>query len=213
MAALNPAHSRRAFSFSVLLLAATLAAADDGPRKSLVPAQGEQDQAAKLIRTRYADRIEAATNSPAKTELAKQLLDDANDERDGKPAYFVQLRMAREMAIDSGDVESAIAAIEMADQAFAVDANAMRVAALENSRAPELAGRRASDLVNYALIYADEASAAGAIETARQFMRIARDGADKTDDAKLKERVSSRSQFLEADLARRAQRGTSQNHR
>ena len=71
-----------------------------------------------------------------------------------------------------------------------------------NSRA-ELAGRRASDLVNYALIYADEASAAGAIETARQFMRIARDGADKTDDAKLKERVSSRSQFLEADLARR----------
>ena len=133
--------SRRAFSFSVLLLAATLAAADDGPRKSLVPAQGEQDQAAKLIRTRYADRIEAATNSPAKTELAKQLLDDANDERDGKPAYFVQLRMARDMAIDSGDVESAIAAIEMADQAFAVDANAMRVAALE--QLARRAGRQA----------------------------------------------------------------------
>jgi hypothetical protein len=204
MAALIRAHSGRAVSFSVLLLAATLAVADDGPRKSPVPAQGEQDQAANRIRTRYAKRFEAATNAPAKTELAKQLLDDANDEHDGKPAYYVQLRMARDMAIDSGDVESAIAAIEMADQAFAVDANAMRIAALETLARAELAGRRASDLVNYALIYADEASAAGAIETARQFMRIAREEASKTDDAKLKERVSSRSKFLEADIARRA---------
>ena len=114
----------------LLLLAAVPGLAQDAPKKMPVPAEAAQEAATSLVRETYGSEYARAKTPAEKQALAKKLLAKADESKDYSAGQFVLLRLAKDIAAQAGDGQTAFQAIDAAAEAFEVDANEMKSAML-----------------------------------------------------------------------------------
>ncbi len=166
--------------------------------KPLAPSAAEQAAARSDLETMYAAKIKAASTPEAKAQLADEILDDPRQHAEGSPAYFVRTEMARDLATDADDPYRAIAAVEAAREVFWIDASSQRAKCLEQFL--DHATKRHRSIVNFAVFFAEMATADGAVESARRFMLIAADAASRSGDDRLAAQVADRNRSIEKRL-------------
>lgn len=104
------------------------------------PSAAEQAEAEKLIKDVFKE--EYAKRAPAdRLALARKMLAQASETRDDPKARFVLLREARELALQAGDVSTALQAVDELSRTFKVDSGGMRMSilalAVKNAKTPE----------------------------------------------------------------------------
>jgi hypothetical protein len=116
--------------FGPVLLIVTAPFAQGATKKAAVPDEAAQKEAVALIRDVYKDEQKQATTPEKKSELAKKLIEKAGVTKDDPANQFVLLRIARDLAAQAGDCETALEAVSQLAQGFAVDAVEMKVGVL-----------------------------------------------------------------------------------
>jgi len=90
--------------------------------KMPIPSQAEQDEALALIREVFKEDYDQAKTAPQRAALARKMLDQANQPGTKPTSRFVLLRVAKDVAAEAGDVETAFEAIEQMAAGYDVDA-------------------------------------------------------------------------------------------
>src|SRR5437867_3951552 len=99
-------------------------------KRAPVPYAASQEKAEKLIKEIFQDEY-AKKGSADKLALAAKLLEQANETTDDLAARFVLMREAGDLAAQGGDPVQALKAIENMGKEYAINALAMKTAALE----------------------------------------------------------------------------------
>lgn len=107
-----------------VLLSAVVAAlgADPPALRAPVPSAAAQDTAAELIREVFKADLAAAKTPTQKATLAGKLVQSAGDTKDDLAGKYVQLREARDLAIEAGEIAVAMKVIDQTATDFAIDA-------------------------------------------------------------------------------------------
>jgi hypothetical protein len=170
------------------------AASIDRP-KAPVPGEAAQQEAAKLIRDLF--KADYAKRAPADVQaLAVKLLQQGRETTDDPIGQFVLLRQARELAVQAGDLATALAAVEETGKAYAVDGLTLKAQALAAALLP--AGKPAAALAETCLTTIDEAIAADRFDTATDLAAKAEAAARAAKDAALQKRALQRKKEIEA---------------
>jgi hypothetical protein len=111
----------------ILLMSATLAAAQDPVQKTAAPDEATQKTALAMIADVYKPDYEKAKSAPQKVELAKKLLGVGVATEDDPTSRFVLFRIARDIASQQGDLSTAFDAIRHIELAFIADTLQMKV--------------------------------------------------------------------------------------
>ncbi len=138
-------------------LAQPLLAADKAFKASDLPAPpSAADQAAadKLVKDVYKSEL-AKTTQADKTALAAKLLDEGRQTTSDPAAKFVLLRTARDLAADSGDVATAMAAVDAAGESFNLEIVEMKITALNRAGKP-VSASIGSDIIAAAMTVVDQ---------------------------------------------------------
>lgn len=126
---------------TILLAFGAPAAAQQNPERQPPPDAAAQGEALELIREVYGQDLESVKTTAEKNALAKKMLDQARQAPGDRAAHFVLLRMAKEVAVEAAEAETALAAVDEIAGAYDVDAAAMRLGAFlgaaGNARLPE----------------------------------------------------------------------------
>jgi len=88
------------------------AATSLGEDRLPVPDAAAQAEAVKLIRELYEQDYKTAKTPPQQTALANKLIEQAAQNKDDATAYFVILRVAKDMAVQAGDAKTALDAVD-----------------------------------------------------------------------------------------------------
>jgi hypothetical protein len=121
--------------------------------------------------------------------LAKQLIQRADEPRDDAAGAYAFFDAAIELAVEAGDVESALLAIDGMAKQYDVDGPAMKLARLQamTTKAPDSLDRNA--LAERVLETADEAVTQDRFDVAKQLIELARTTLGTLDDAALSRSV------------------------
>ena len=111
---------------AVIVLAVT-ALAEEPTAKTAVPDDSAQKAALALVADVYKPDYEKAKTSGQKIELAKKLLQEGEATKDDLVGRFVLFRVARDIASQQGDLDTAFQAIGRMSLEFDVDPLAMKV--------------------------------------------------------------------------------------
>jgi hypothetical protein len=101
-------------------------AGEEAARKAPPPTAEAEEKAAKACRELFGPSYAKAKTAAEKIELAKEILKEAAGMEDDPAGCFVLLRLARDIAVRAGDLETAVTAIDALDGRFEVDALAMK---------------------------------------------------------------------------------------
>lgn len=102
--------------------------------KAPEPDANAQKEKLKTVKDLFKD--EYAKKTPAdQAALAKTLLNRGGEMKDDPVAYYVMLREARDLAAGSGDIETALHAVDEIAKAFTVQPAALKLAALAKASA------------------------------------------------------------------------------
>ena len=96
-----------------------------------VPPDAEQEKARRLVLEVHQKELDAATAPEDKLALARKFLDRVQQEENGAPERFVLLQMARDLAEQGRDWETAAEAINELDAGFQIEAVQMKAEVLE----------------------------------------------------------------------------------
>jgi len=175
--------SRVLLVLAALLVQAHVIRAAEGDALASVPDDAAQAQAVALIREVYEQDYETAKTSADRTALAKKMIDQARQTVDDPVARFVLLRVGRDMAVQAGDAETAVDAVDRIAQMYDVDGPAMKADALvkaavnaKSTEARKAVAEHSLDLVHAALNADDYATAKRLADTALAAARRVRDG-------------------------------------
>ena len=102
----------------------------DVSKKAHVPDEKAQAAAMKLVKEVYGDEYSKAKTEADKQALAKKLLRSADDTKDDPAGKFVLLRLARDIAVQAADGETAFQAVDAMAESFLADALEMKAAVL-----------------------------------------------------------------------------------
>ena len=161
------------------------AIAQEAAKKSPVPAATAQAEATKLIKEVYGDEWAAAKTPAQKSALAKKLLEKAGELNDDPAGQFVLLRLARDIATQANDGQTAFSAIDSMAETFQVNALEMKVVVLTNlSSATQLTARHKS-IAEEALKLVDQAVAQDNFTVADELGKLALDEARKAREKEL----------------------------
>lgn len=106
-----------------------------------VPAEPELRAARDLLREVYAKDYAAAKRPAERQKLATQLIADAATVLEKPAEQYEMLRIARDLALQAGDLTTAQQALTALDKAFAIDALALRAKTLRDwKQGPARAG-------------------------------------------------------------------------
>ncbi len=166
----------------VFLVAGTAAALAQG--RAPVPDADARAEAAKLVRELFEQEYESAKTPAKQTALAEKLLEEAARSRDDATAYFVILRVARDMAVQAGDAKTALEAVDRIAGRYEVNASLMKVETLlgasANARLPDArkaVAEAAIPLIRAAIAEDDFGSATRLVRKALDLARPSRDTA------------------------------------
>ena len=95
-------------------------------QKNEIPTDDEAAESSELVREIYEEQYRKAATREAKSELAQEILDASQTEKDSI-AKYVMLRLARNIAINAGDVNLTLDTLDTMAEEFAVDAFADKV--------------------------------------------------------------------------------------
>lgn len=118
---------------TALVISLGSAIAQDRVNKLPVPTEEEERTAQALVRDLYKADREKAKSSPQKIELAKKLLRDGLGTKDDPSGQYVLLKVAKDMAVQEGEIETAFQAIEGLAATFEIDDLEMRTNAVSSA--------------------------------------------------------------------------------
>ena len=120
--------ARQALLLIALLLSG--AAASLGEDRLPVPDADAQAEAVKLVRELFEQDYKTAKTPTEQAALANKLFQEAARNKDDATAYFVILRVAKDMAVQAGDAKTALEAVDRMAGAYRIDAALMKVETL-----------------------------------------------------------------------------------
>ncbi len=107
-------------------LAPTDSRGDSGSAKSSVPEAAAQAKARTIAREVYKGELDKAKRPAEKIELSTKVLRAAEAEGKDLAARYVLLSIALDVAVEAGDVDGAIRAVDAMDASFVIDAARLR---------------------------------------------------------------------------------------
>lgn len=164
-----------------------------------VPSDAAQQEVAKLIQEVYAEEHAQTKTSAAKTVLANKLVKEAAQSQDVTTRY-VLLRVARDMATQAGDAETALRAVEELAKSFQVDVFRLKGAAVSQARKSAFSTKQRKAIAEHSLTLIDEALAKDDFMAAKYLGELALDSARKAREGNLTRRVVARNREI-ADVA------------
>lgn len=168
-------------------------------KKLTIPTMSASEQAREVARGVYGDRIKAAGENDAKTRLAVEMLRDAQDNATDPPRYYVVLQLARKLATASQDIALAMEVIQTLDDAFEIDASAMRIEALDEVASADTGAKQHRVIAAYYYSFAEKAMAKGDRDSFNRLMTQALDVARRGRNPSLVRLLENR--IAEIDLA------------
>ena len=118
------------FPFAILLALALPVMGQSAAKKIPVPTDTDQAEATKLIKEVYGDEYSKAKTTTEKQALAKKLVGKANESKDVPASQFVLLRLARDIATQAGDGQTAFKTVDTMAETFQFDVLAMKTVVL-----------------------------------------------------------------------------------
>jgi hypothetical protein len=165
------------------------------PARQQPPTPDDQKKAEKTIRDLFKE--DYAKRAPEeRQDLARKLLANALGTKDDPAGVFVLLREAADIAASSGDVRTAMSAIDESAARFAVDASKLKVEALERARGSVRTPEAAKALVEAGLLSAESAADAEDYDAALSLLAKAEPAARLSRDAALLARIQDRAREL-----------------
>jgi len=159
--------------------------------KSPVPDQAAQDQALALIREIYKQDYETAAKPPEKIALAKKMLTQAAKPGTSPTGRFVLLRVARDIAAEAGDADTAFEAIDRMAAGYDVDTFMMRGAALNAAGDSALFPEHLRSVAERAVKLIEEAAGRDEYLIANRLGDIAAGAARKLRDGELVRQIAA----------------------
>lgn len=126
-----------------------------------VPTAAAQDEAMKLARDLYREEFSKSKTADEKLTLAKKLLAQAEASTSADAGTFVLLRLAKEIALQASNGETAFAAIDLMAERYRIDAVGMKAELLSAYAKKARAAPQHLSIAEQASRLLDEASAAG----------------------------------------------------
>jgi hypothetical protein len=168
-----------------------------------VPSSAALADSSKLVAELFADDLAKATTADKKAALSAKMLQAGIDEKDDMPGKFTLLQLARELAIDIGDLDAAGKPINEMSKTFAINAPQVQIdTATTISKLPRLDRKRfATD----AEALADTAMTSGEFDQAKSLSDLAVSSARQARDSELLSEISARAKLVndaQADFAK-----------
>ena len=178
--------------FGLMVIAAAALLGQEAAKKAKIPDDKAQAEAMALVREVYKEEYGQATTAEKKAELAEKLLHKARDSKDDPTNQFVLLRVARDLAAQAGDCDTAFHAIEEMAAAFSIDTLEMNVQALTKAASVTKKTDGQEQIVEAALTVINQAVAQDKYDVADRLGRLALTAAHKARDAALVRRTQAR---------------------
>ena len=124
-------------------------------------------------------------SEPEKQALAKKLIGRANGAKDDPASRFVTLRLAKDIATQANDGQTAFLAIDAMAETFHVDANAMKMAVLAKFAAAAQKPAQHKSIAEQALKLVDQAVSQDHFMIASQLGKLALAEAKRAPDKEL----------------------------
>ena len=140
--------------------------------KAAVPSEADQQSARKLILEVYQQEYKAATAPAEQLALAKKLLGKVQQGENGLADRFVLLTVARELAEQARDWETAKQVIDEMDAGFSINAATMKTEVLEGFVKAARAPADHASIVEAALLLVDEATAKDDLRLAAPLLNL-----------------------------------------
>ncbi len=150
------------------------------------------------VRETFARQFQEATTKPKQLELAQALLEHAAKANDDADLRFVLLREARDLAIAAGDPELVGQSIGLLAKHFNVDAEAMKLKALEHMVATAKSTVAQRDLAQGALQLCEQAVNDKQWKKANQLADLALVAARNSRNTPLMKKAAAAKQFIES---------------
>jgi hypothetical protein len=134
------------------------------------------------------DRVQLWQAFPLKAEkqaLAKKLIGKANETKDDPAGQFVLLRLAKDIATQASDGQTAFQAIDTMAETFPVDSNAMKMAVLAKFASAAQKAAQHKSIAEQALKLADQSVSQGRFPVASQLSKLALAEATRAADREL----------------------------
>lgn len=168
-------------------------AASTRPAPAAVPSPMDQSAADKLIKSIFV--TEYAVKTPAgRQQLAGKLLAQAAQSQDDPAARYVLLREARDLWAMTGDVPSALIAIDALAEGFAVNGDDLRIETFRIATTSGPAGAKAS--AEAAIALAEQAMRSDRVEAVGRLAIAAEQAARAGKDATLMKSIGDRAAAL-----------------
>ncbi len=153
--------------------------------KLVMPDEIALAKARELLKELYGERLDEAKKTEDRVKLVQTMLADASTMEDSPADYYELLRIVRDIASTSGDVATALQAIEHLEEKFEIDGLAMRLKSLEElgkfAQKPEVAKAlpdMAKDVLFLCIDRDDYDAAEKVAEHLLALARSARDGGE-----------------------------------
>jgi hypothetical protein len=175
----------RCWCFGVIAFVSGLAPNGAALARQPIPRSAARQEALELIRDVYRDEIAAAKSAAQKQVLARKLCEQGIATAQAGAEKYVLLKVARDLAAQSGDFRTSADAIDDMAKAFEVDAAALIV------KAAGTAAKRTGDVAQNKAIASRLAKllpkvmAADRLDLAKQMATIAAEAARKSRDTVL----------------------------
>ena len=156
-------------------------------------------QATKRVKEEtFKAEFQAAEKPAAKLDLAKKLLQEASKDDFAPADRYVSLNFARDLAMESNDFETSLAAIDQLDQRFQVLTADMKAATIESIAGNVTQTPRRKALAAKSLQASADAVAADRFDAALRLATLARGLAQKANDGATNKLAESRLNEIDA---------------
>jgi len=160
-----------------------------------VPSDAAQQEVLKLIQEVYGEDHAQAETAAEKTALAHNLVKEAGQSQDLTTRY-VLLRVARDLATQAGDVESAWQVVEEIAKSFQVDVFRLKGAAVSQARQSASSTEQRKAIAEHSLALIDEALARDDFVAAKYLGEVALDSARRAREGDLTRRVVAKNREI-----------------
>ncbi len=181
----------------VVVVLVTGAAVALAQGKTPVPDTAAQAKSRELVGNIYRDEYDAAKTPAKRLALARKLLGEAASAKDDPADHFVLLRIAKDVAIQAGNAETAWEAVDRIVETFEVDPIQTKVDCLEAVAKTAKSSSQHALLAEQAISLVDVAAAEDDFETAGKLAEIARDSARRARDYTLVKEIVARTKVIE----------------
>ena len=185
----------------LLLLGATPTSAEEPEKKLDIPTEAAQTAALKTVKEVYEDQWEAAKTSTQKQAFAKALMQTGVETKKDAAARFVLFKIARDIAAQVADDETAFQAIDAMGQSFQIEALEMKSTVLAKLASMPRPPEEHAPVAEKALALLEEAVAKDDFRVASHCAETALAEARKAKDKAMVARTSQRAKQIE-EIAR-----------